>query len=162
MSKLIPLRNRKGDVVAEAIVDDADFEWLSQWRWYYFTKKYAARNQGKQKIYMHKLILGITTGREGDHINRNKLDNRRENLRPCTRQQNQCNATYPNLTSRYRGVTWNKRIRKWQAQIQSHLKNHYLGVFQNESDAARAYDNAAKALHGQFASLNLPESEYPQ
>jgi hypothetical protein len=168
MSKLIPLHNRKGDVVAHAIVDDADFEWLSQWKWHVTTSdgkiryvaRHAARDQGRtgKRIYMHKVILGIEHG-QGDHINRNKLDNRRLNLRMATPKQNYANRGKPQQlsSSQYKGVHFDKKCNKWRARITT----DNLGYFTNEFDAARAYDAAAPHYFGEFAQLNFPQETQP-
>jgi hypothetical protein len=142
-----------------AIVDDADFEFLSQWKWY--AGRYAMRiakvNGRKTTILMHRIILGLGSGVECDHINRNKFDNRRENLRACKHEENLRNR--PKMgrvrTSKYVGVC-KSGTRSWKAKICFKGEHHYLGNrFSTEESAARAYDEAAKRLHGEFASLNF-------
>jgi len=94
-----------------------------------------------------------------DHINGDGLDNRRDNLRICTRTENvrcQRKRTKP-TSSRFKGVTWHKNHRYWQAAIRKNGERTYLGWFKGEEEAARAYDKAAKRLHGDFASLNFPQ-----
>ena len=112
---------------------------------------------GRMRImYMHKLITGWP---RTDHKNHNGLDNRRENLRPATHTQNQQN-TRPRVivgTSRYKGVCWSKRERKWRAVIKFAGVQRHLGYFADEEDAARAYDAAARKYHGEFACLNFPD-----
>ncbi len=112
-----------------ALVADADYDWLNQWKWYVLKDRsgsfYAVRSSSQKKgkrypIYMHRLILGLERGdkREGDHRNHNTLDNRRSNLRICTQQQNLTNQKpRSNGTSKYKGVTWDKHRKKWYAQI---------------------------------------------
>src|SRR5689334_16735192 len=122
MTKLIPLTRGQS-----AIVDDTDFEWLSQWKWcalpthrkdgYYAVRR--TPNSNGKLLFMHKFILGATTN-QGDHINGNKLDNRRDNLRPATRKQNLFNRCKPNRkkpqTSQYKGVyLCQERKKKWSA-----------------------------------------------
>ena len=161
MTKLIPLHNRKNEVVAHTIVDDADYEWLMQWRWVgakdpYSKSFYAIRIQNGKKIFMHKVILGISD-MQGDHINTNSLDNRRVNLRPATSKQNAANRNKHRngrqLSSQYKGVSWDKRTDKWRAKIVT----QYLGYFTSEIDAARAYDAAALDRFGEFARPNFPQ-----
>ncbi len=91
-----------------------------------------------------------------DHENRNSLDDRIENLRPADRNQNNCNVTaHKNCTSKYLGVYYHKRERKWIAQIKTHGKQIQLGSFKIETDAALSYNKAAKQYHGEFANLNI-------
>ena len=148
--KEIPLT--KGKV---AIIDDEDFEWLNQWNWYYGCDGYAFRTDcknGRKSILMHRLILDTPRGMETDHINQNKLDNCRKNLRSATTSQNQANRPAPrNNTSGMKGVQWDKRANKWLAVIQFHGKLIYAGYFENINDAARAYSDKANELFGEFA-----------
>jgi len=150
-----------------ALVDDADFDWLNQWKWYAQKQRntfYAVRNVRvglKQKIVkMHRLILGLDfdDGRQGDHINMDTLDNRRANLRIAIHAQNQRNrGRNANNTSGYKGVYWNKQKKKWRAYIKVNGKQKYLGYFDDPIKAARAYDEAAKKHHKEFAQMNQME-----
>ena len=148
-----------------AKVDDGDFDWLNQWKWsahknrntFYAVR--AVRVGLKQKfLFMHRLILGLDFGdkRQADHINMDGLDNRRENLRIVTASENRCNRgkTKAN-TSGYKGVSWHKQLKKWRADIQVNGKFKHLGLFYDPVEAARAYDLAAKRLHGDFATTNF-------
>lgn len=155
--KEIPLT--KGKV---ALVDDADYERLSQFKWS-CDRGYAVRAGKKcggkyKKIYMHREIMNTPNGEETDHINLCKTDNRRENLRNCSRSQNQSNSfKYSNNTSGFKGVTWNSQKGMWMAQLMKNRKHIYLGLFENPKDAALAY-NAGALLHfGEFAKLNVLE-----
>ena len=149
-----------------AIVDDVDYDWLSQWKWHARKEGlnfYAARNPPKKsgntaKIYMSRQILRLHCGdsRESDHINHNTLDNRRGELRICTHQQNLRNRkSFPNKTSRFKGVNWCKRLKNWQVAIRATGKTIYLGRFKDEKEAALAYNKAAKKYYGEFAYLNV-------
>ncbi|MGB8225740.1 MAG: AP2 domain-containing protein, partial [Sedimentisphaerales bacterium] len=84
------------------------------------------------------------------------LDNRKSNLRLATRSQNNCNRKQKKGTSKYRGVCYNKRTKKWRAAISFNGMYKHLGFFDSEEEAGRAYDEAAKIYHGEFASLNFP------
>ena len=147
-----------------AIVDPADFEWLSQWKWSYTTgsngkgarAERSFRINGRQKhIFMHRLIMDAPDGMEVDHINGNGLDNQRKNLRLCSRSQNAKNITSMRVhTSWFKGVSYHKRLRKWHAQITNEYRRIHLGLFACELEAARAYNLAAPKYHGEFASLN--------
>jgi hypothetical protein len=105
---------------------------------------------------MHRQLLGLTDPSEQvDHRNHDGLDNRRENLRPCTNQQNQHNQRKrAGCTSRYKGVHWDFRNGSWRAAIKAEGRTIHLGRFQDEDDAARAYDDAARRLFGEFALTN--------
>lgn len=155
-----------------AIVDDADFEWLSQWKWC-CKNGYAGRSDRHgnaiRSIFMHREILGLVARKTyADHINGNPLDNRRENLRVATPQQNQLNRRgNRNSTSRFRGVTYRQSLRKWAVTIclGRHLRSAtyspdlYLGIFACEEEAARVYDAKARELFGEFAFLNFPDEQ---
>jgi hypothetical protein len=157
-TKAIPLTQGK-----YAIVDEADYKFLMQWRWHaskdintYYAVRYARLENGKStRLPMHRVILKAEPGTKVDHRDRNGLNNTRGNLRPATAHQNCCNRAMPKQnTSGYKGVTWHKQCQKWAAQISVNRKNHHLGLFEHVEDAARAYNEAALLLHGEFASLN--------
>lgn len=105
---------------------------------------------------MHRVILermGFKDFAQSDHINQDKLDNRRYNLRPATFSQNGCNqGVQKNNTSGYKGVFWNQG--KWMTQIKVDGKVIYLGYYDDPKEAARAYNKAALKYHGEFAVLN--------
>jgi hypothetical protein len=148
--RLIPLT--KGQ---NAIVDAADYDWLNQWNWTAVwnscTKSFYGKRRGAS---MHRVILGLMPGEPGDHINRNTLDNRRKNLRKANFSQNDCNrGPQGNNTSGYKGVCFNHE--GWVARIAINGETKYLGNFVTKEDAARAYDRAAKELHGEFAYQNF-------
>lgn len=134
-----------------AIVDDADFEWLNQWKWKLNWNGYACRNaraDGRYvKTYMHRLINATPTGQDTDHINRNKLDNRRSNLRDATRSQNNFNML-PSVanTSGTKGVSWSKQRNSWRAYIKIAGRQVYLGRFKDKQDAINARLNAELLL----------------
>jgi hypothetical protein len=144
-----------------SIVDDADYEWLSMWKWYY-SKGYAARQSkralGRSKtLYMHREILHAPDGVEVDHIRTGEtLDNRKENLRISTTAQNQFNRKLQiNNTSGFKGVYWNKKNKVWEAQIKFNQRSIYIGRFDTAKKAALAYDEKASELFGKFARINF-------
>ena len=106
-------------------------------------------------VNLHRFVMGHPKGFEVDHINRNGLDNRRCNLRVCTRQENARNV--PRRASA-KGVKFDKRTGKFVARINVNRKHHHLGVFTTESEAMRAYDEAALRFHGAFARTNFMEA----
>lgn len=143
-----------------AKVDDEDFERLSEYSWYMVSRgnSYAARFEEKKTRYLHREIMGIAVGErvEIDHINRDKLDNRKSNLRICTRGQNQVNKPIQkNNTSGYKGVSWNKRLGRWVAYISENGKAKQLGLFNTKEEAAMAYNKKCIEVSGKFAYLNI-------
>jgi len=156
--KLIPLS--KG---AETIVDDADYEWLSSFKWHLGkgrhtdyavrTQRIGSRKENKKKtIIMHRLIIGALPGEIVDHWDLNGLNNQRDNLRRCTNGQNHYNGVrYSNNTSGHKGVSWNKYAKKWEASIAVNNVELHLGYFTDADEAAEAYAEAAKQYHGEFA-----------
>lgn len=155
--KKIPLTRGK-----VAIVDDCDYDYLMQWKWYYHkarSKGYARRSYCT--VYMHRLILermGFKNFARSDHINRDKLDNRRCNLRPATDRQSNCNRGKPNNnTSGYTGVCWDKAREKWYVQIQVNGKNMYIGRYDDLKEAVRVRNKAVLKYHGEFAVLSGAE-----
>ncbi len=151
-----------------ALVDDSDFEFLSQWKWHALKQRtgnfYAVRNSPWKKrkhflILMHREILGLKREdkRQGDHKDHNTLNNRLGNLRICTRQQNAMNQkSHSDSTSQFSGVSWYKSYKKWVASIRLAGKLKHLGYFSVEKNAALAYDMAAIREFGEFAHLNFP------
>jgi len=148
------------------LVDDADFDYINQWKWHYERRKYTGyatrrqylgggrKNQRQKKIYMHRVIMNPPSDLMVDHINKDGLDNRRENLRMVTRSQNAINShKRRNTVSQYRGVVLTEGL--WMACITTKGKHIYLGKFKTEIEAAKAYDVAAQDHHGDFAQLNF-------
>ena len=165
--KLIPLSQwgkNKGKYFA--IVDDEDFERISEYKWYARStsksnKIYASRTERKterKEISMTNQILNFESDHRImiDHINFDGLDNRKSNLRICTAKQNMMHRQKhkKNLTSLYKGVSWHKQGKKWRADIYINNKCTFLGYFESETDAARTYNKKAKEEFGEFAVLN--------
>lgn len=151
-----------------AQVDDEDYEYLSQFRWYPLNLKqttYAKRkiyHDGIQEtIMMHREIMKTPKGMEVDHRDRNGLNNQKSNLRNCTRSQNMMNRETPEVSSsKYRGVMWVLKRKKWKVKacIKTNGVSKHIGYFDvDEEAAARAYDREAMIRHGEFAQLNFPE-----
>jgi hypothetical protein len=133
------------------IFDKEDGPRIAEYRWH-LNAGYAAADRpivkGKRlpKLYMHRLIMGYRQGLEVDHINGNKLDNRRINLRVCTRAENQRNARHVS------GIYYNTRRKEWIAQITVHYHNIVTGYFKTAAEASASYRTAAKLLHGRFSA----------
>lgn len=107
------------------------------------------------KIYMHRIIMNAKPEEKVDHINRNKLDNRKNNLRISTSAQNNHNRTKsPNATSKYYGVCRVKNTDRWETYITHDKKKHSCGYFDDEIEAAKAYNKKAIELYGEYANLN--------
>lgn len=156
--KEIPLTRGK-----VALVDDEDYELVNQYKWYALNGRggfYAARTIKKiTKIRMHRLILGLKKGELCDHINHNGLDNRRCNLRVVDYHQNSMNRRKClGKSSKFKGVVWDKRkyVKKWKVMIGFNGKLHFLGYFDDEIEAAKAYDKAAMQYFNGYAKLNFP------
>jgi len=144
--KEIPLTHGK-----VALVDDEDFEWLNQWKWHYSKFGYAVRKP-KEQIYMHRFIMKPEQGLFTDHINGDKLDNRKENLRICTTGENMRNRPkQSNNTSGYKGVFWHKKAKRWFAKIGFMRKSIHLGLFDTREEAYERYCKAEKEYFGEFA-----------
>lgn len=159
--KLIPLT--KGQF---AKVDDSDFNkfghltWRAEWapgtKSFYAVRSLPRDADGNNKNErMHRMILGLTDSRiKADHINHDTLDNQRHNLRPCTQAQNGANRkNQANNTSGFRGVYWNKRSNKWQAQLRFKGKRMSLGYYHTLADAADAYAAGNKKYFGEFGGV---------
>lgn len=158
-----------------ALVDEEDYDNLMQWNWYCCTTGYAKHRSWEkdgERLYMvmHRVIMKAKKGQEVDHINGNRQDNRRANLRIATRKQNASNSKKrkDGLSSKYKGVTHINRSHTckdgtvsvydfWRAYIQKDNKYKSIGFFKTEEEAARAYDDKATELFGEFARLNFPK-----
>lgn len=138
-----------------ALVDDEDYEFLSQYKWYPLKSQNTHYAWSKKHGRMHHKIVSLEPGKQIDHRNGNGLDNRRANLRLCTRSQNQWNQLpRQGTSSRFKGVCWINRDNRWRAQIKLKDKRVYLGNYTSEIDAATAYNDAATRHYGDFACLN--------
>ncbi len=143
-----------------ALVDAKHYEALSQYKWSVHDAgkgkaQYAVRGCKGRKIFMHREIMQPPPGMVVDHINRNSLDNREDNLRNCTRLQNLQNRYWHAGQSQYRGVS--PQGNKWMATVGYNNETIYIGLFDDEVEAAKARDRKAYELAGQFAYLNFPD-----
>lgn len=140
-----------------AIIDEEDSGDILKYKWRVDTTGYASRcfyDNGKvRNTKMHRQILKAPEGYDVDHINGDRLDNRRENIRICTRTQNCMNSGPRKGSSQYKGVSFHKQRQKWQAKLQQ----TYLGLYECEIEAAKTYDRAAYQGFGEYAFLNFPE-----
>jgi hypothetical protein len=154
------------------IVDPPDFYQLNHFHWYAEGQDehiYAVRNIIKPHcktttMRLSREIMSAPAGLLVDHRNNNTLDNRRDNLRLATPSQNRINSRRDKskTSSRFIGVSLEKGRGKWLAYINYDGKRIHLGRFDSETEAAKAYDAAARKYHGEFARLNFPESADPR
>jgi hypothetical protein len=144
------------------LIDDEDRDLVSAHTWCInyqkgnekmhgvFTKIY--RNKKQTTLYIHHLVSGPGLT---DHINGNVLDNRKCNLRKCTRAENIRNSPKRKTnTSGYKGVSWHKQHNKWASSIRLNNKDIHLGYYTDIIEAAKAYNEAAQKYHGEFAWIN--------
>lgn len=145
--KLIPLTKNKFSKV-----DNDDFNRVKDINWCY-DDNYAINGILGS---LHRFILNTPDGLYTDHINNDKLDNRKSNLRVCTQSENMANVLpIKNKSSKYKGVYLNKRENKWYVQARFKNKRVFIGIFDDEIEAAKAYDKKALELFGEFAKLNF-------
>jgi hypothetical protein len=152
-----------GHTDSYAIIDDCDLNIATEYDWHLSPNGYAIRRERygpggtkKKVIYLHKEIFGpVPDGSEIDHANGNKLDDRRSNMRIATRSQNCGNQRLRRgCSSRFKGVAWVKNYKRWWAYINKDGRRHNLGYYDDEVEAAKAYNKAALELFGPFARLN--------
>lgn len=158
-----------------AVIDEPDFALVGHVRWHAICGKVTRTHWSAHRVLwhhgphvaMHRVIIGALPGQEVDHVNRNGLDNRRANLRICSHRNNTRNRlSGMRKTSQFHGVSWHAARSKWRAVIAvvapgaDGARHCHLGYFDNEADAARAYDRAALQHFGEFATTNFPREEY--
>lgn len=151
---LIALFRRDGTIASHAKVDSSRARWVNQWRWSLANDGYAVRNNRRgDRRSMHRELLGCLKG-DGvwvDHINRDRCDNRLENLRRGDAfMNNQNRATIPH-TSRYQGVSWWQAPQKWVAIVRVDGTRYYIGAFRDEDKAGAAV--------AAFRRGNVPNSQ---
>jgi hypothetical protein len=148
-----------------AKVDDKDYDYLMQWKWL-CNNGYAARGvhigyypNKKPRcklLYMHREIIQVPSELDVDHVDRDRLNNQRINLRACTSSQNCCNQKkhFDAKSSKYKGVHWNKHHKRWRVKLVVSGKRFDIGAYKTEEEAALAYNKAAIKHHKVFAVLN--------
>ena len=162
MSVEIPLTRGK-----TAIIDASDIAKVAPYKWmfhagYARSSKYDPKTRKNTAVHMSHIILPCPEGMFIDHINRNKLDNRRCNLRIATRSQNNANRrSFANSKSQYKGVVKSKKTGWWEAAIRKDGKQISLGSYETEIAAASAYNDYARRMWGEYAVLNdIEEVDY--
>lgn len=158
-TKTLHLSN--GDAV---VLDEDSHAALSNVSWYKHSQGYAVRSEGSvrkgtfKQYLMHREIVGAKPGEYVDHINGDKLDNRRCNLRICSNKNNVVNSKpHKDSSSKYKGVSWYSPTKNWTAKVSSDGIHYYLGRFDSQEEAAVAYDKKAVELFGEYAYLNFPK-----
>lgn len=156
MDKPIKKFNSVSNPWVSILIDEEDWDRVKKYDWYINKNKIISTSPGRGKsIALHRFILGVTDAKtQVDHINHDRLDNRKENLRICNSSQNMGNNK-PQKGRTYKGA-YLLNNKYWIAQITFNYKIIYLGIFNTEIEAAKAYDIAAKEYFGEFARLNFP------
>ena len=151
-----------------AIVDDQDFDFLSTWKWhakasgdgsFFYAARSSSRSSDRPRRYilLHRVLLDAPPGVLVDHVNLNTLDDRRSNLRLCSKAENCRNGRPRGSKSGFKGVTWYPRYGRWVAAICVDYRVKTLGYFDDKVLAAQAYDVAARSHFGEFARVNFQE-----
>ena len=142
------------------LVNDEDFDRLKTFKWQLLKNGYLARHlprdgQKQRMSYLHREILSASDAEYVDHIDGNKLNNKRGNLRICTQSQNGANrkSLNRNNQSGVRGVSWHRDAGKWRARIMVNRREIHLGLFENRDDAIQAWESAATKHFGEFISI---------
>jgi len=144
-----------------ALVDAPDYDVLSRYQWHLCGGGYAARSEKGRRVLMHRQIMQPPEGMIVDHIDGHRANNCRSNLRICTYAQNQRNQRKKRgSASMFKGVGYLKNAKRCHAKLVFEGKCVWLGHFDNEVEAAQAYDRKAVELFGEFARPNFPE-EWP-
>jgi len=150
------LRDFKNEVVGVCIIDSVDFDLVKNYKWYLGNHGYAVSHKEDSLILLHQLLN--PNWKMTDHKDRDKLNNRRKNIRECnhiTNSQNQKKKA--NASSRFKGVCWDKQKMKWMSRIYINKKPKHLGFFICEVEAAKTYDKAAVRYFRSFAQINFPK-----
>lgn len=137
------------------LIDAEDVGLLGDGFWSRLKSGYVHASVDGKTQYLHRLIMNAPAGMDVDHINGDRSDCRRSNLRVCTRTGNAQNSKKPiTNTSGYKGVSWDKQMKKWRVQLKANGEIRFRRLFSDKRTAAEAYDNAALKYHGEFARLN--------
>jgi len=155
--KAIKIHDKYGIMAGRILVDNIDYTNLSLYKWHFDKNKYAWRNVlssdgERKKIYMHREIMGNPFGKQVDHINHNKQDNRRKNLRICTHSENQFNRLpAKHNKSGIKGVSWDRIGKVWRVKISANNNIINIGRFKRKIDAIKSRKLYAKKIHKEFA-----------
>jgi hypothetical protein len=159
----IPLYNNRNQVVGHTIISPEDWDLARNHTWRLMKGGYAGFQRSINGIptnfYLHRMILNLTNNElKSDHINHDRLDNRRCNLRAVSNQQNACNRRKTNkeTSSKYIGVNFDSKRNKWRVRLNVDGQEIFIGYFNDEKEGALARDELAKQHHGEFANLNFP------
>jgi len=149
------------------VIDDEDYNKIKDYKLHiifckkskgFYARAYKKKTEceTRKQYYLHRYLVDCPKGKITDHINGDSLDNRKQNLRICDGSENICNSGKRDMdsTSKYKGVSFVKKEKKWQAAIMKNKQTKFLGHFIKETDAAMAYNQAAIKYHGEFARLN--------
>jgi hypothetical protein len=153
---VLRIYNKKTNKTVETLVDEDLYYDLIKYTWWVHSAGYICSEINKKSILLARYVMNYFGKDIVDHINSNILDNRRANLRIATRQQNSMNrSSVKNSTSQYIGVSYDKCKGKFVAKIQLDGKNRFLGIYENEEEAAKVRDEATKKYYGEFGKLNF-------
>jgi hypothetical protein len=160
--KLIPLTQGQF-----AIIDNDDFERVNQFKWYankapntFYANRQVQINRKRQTIHLHRFILNLDTKFLVDHVDGNGLNNQKSNLRTCTNQENSRNKRLSKKgTSSFKGVHYDKKYDKFEAQIKINYNSNFIGYNTDELICAKFYDAVARFYFKEFAKCNF-EIEY--
>ena len=145
------LYNKMGEVINTTTIDEHNIELCKGYKWH-ITNGYACAHIDGKFTYLHRFLLDVKEDEIIDHINRNKLDNRIENLRICSQEQNTWNSKKPSHnTSGYKGVCFDKSKNKWAAQISINNVTKLIGRYSTKEEARVAYVKKAMEIRGEYA-----------
>lgn len=153
--RIIPVKLPHFKASVPCSVDDKDYEMLSKHKWCqsqgYAVSNLSRKTHKKRRIRMHQILMNTPKGMHTDHIDGNPINNQKSNLRVCTASQNLMNRGRTRINrSGFKGVSWHKVTKKWQARIKVKRKEMHLGYFKIPEAASEAYKEAAKKYHGEF------------
>lgn len=149
-----------------ALVDEEDYERVMEMRWTFGVsnrrRKYVRASVGRRSVYLHRFVMNAADGEQIDHLQNDRLDNRKNQLRRATALQNGGNQKRRNGVSGFKGVyPYRSHTRPWVARFKlngAKGRNLHLGVFETAEQAAREYDEVARFLKGEFACVNFPRT----
>ncbi|MDR2176901.1 MAG: HNH endonuclease [Treponema sp.] len=145
------------------LIDDDMYDYIISKKWHFTKDGYIYRHEKEKSVYLHKIIMNCPEHLTVDHINHNKNDLRRENLRICTIHENQMNKNLQcNNTTGYKGVTFNKRANRYIAKITVNRKVIYIGIYLTGTEAADAYNKKGKELFGEYFKESVYHKELDQ